>query len=47
MPELPEVETLRLDLGKEVTGRKIKVVAVANGRRCAATKAPSTSGPWL
>jgi len=32
MPELPEVETLRLDLGKEVTGRKIKVVAVANGR---------------
>ena len=32
MPELPEVETLRLDLGKEVTGRKIKTVAVGNGR---------------
>ena len=32
MPELPEVETLRLDLAKEVTGRKIKAVAVANGR---------------
>jgi formamidopyrimidine-DNA glycosylase len=32
MPELPEVETLRLDLAKEVTGRKIKTVAVANGR---------------
>ena len=32
MPELPEVETLRLDLAKEVIGRKIKSVAVANGR---------------
>jgi formamidopyrimidine-DNA glycosylase len=32
VPELPEVETLRLDLGKEVTGRKIKTVAVGNGR---------------
>jgi len=32
MPELPEVETLRQDLAKEVTGRKIKLVAVANGR---------------
>ncbi len=32
MPELPEVETLRQDLSKEVTGRKIKSVAVANGR---------------
>src|SRR5271154_6485702 len=32
MPELPEVETLRQDLSKEVTGRKVKVVAVANGR---------------
>ncbi len=32
MPELPEVETLRLDLSKEVVGRKIKAVAVANGR---------------
>jgi formamidopyrimidine-DNA glycosylase len=32
MPELPEVETLRQDLVKEVTGRKIKAVAVSNGR---------------
>jgi formamidopyrimidine-DNA glycosylase len=32
MPELPEVETLRQDLVKEVVGRKIKAVSVANGR---------------
>ncbi len=32
MPELPEVETLRQDLAKEVVGRKIKTVSVANGR---------------
>ncbi len=32
MPELPEVETLRQDLAKEVVGRRIKTVAVANGR---------------
>src|SRR5579883_363164 len=32
VPELPEVETLRQDLAKEVAGRKIKAVAVANGR---------------
>ena len=32
MPELPEVETLRQDLAKEVVGRKIKTVAVGNGR---------------
>jgi formamidopyrimidine-DNA glycosylase len=32
MPELPEVETLRQDLAKEVVGKKVKVVAVANGR---------------
>ncbi|MGH9082904.1 MAG: DNA-formamidopyrimidine glycosylase family protein, partial [Acidimicrobiales bacterium] len=32
MPELPEVETLRQDLGREVMGRKIKAVAVSNGR---------------
>ena len=32
VPELPEVETLRLDLGKEVAGRRIKAVSVANGR---------------
>ena len=33
MPELPEVETLRRDLDKEVIGRRIKTVAVANGKR--------------
>ena len=32
MPELPEVETLRQDLSKEVVGRKVKAVAVGNGR---------------
>ncbi len=32
MPELPEVETLRQDLAKEVVGRRIKMVSVANGR---------------
>jgi formamidopyrimidine-DNA glycosylase len=32
VPELPEVETLRQDLSREVVGRKIKAVAVANGR---------------
>ncbi|MCU1461000.1 MAG: Formamidopyrimidine-DNA glycosylase [Acidimicrobiales bacterium] len=32
MPELPEVETLRRDLEKEVVGRRIKAVAV-NGTR--------------
>jgi len=32
MPELPEVETLRQDLAKEVIGRKIKLVSVTNGR---------------
>ncbi len=32
MPELPEVETLRQDLVKEVVGKKIKAVAVSNGR---------------
>jgi formamidopyrimidine-DNA glycosylase len=32
VPELPEVETLRQDLAKEVAGRKIKTVSVANGR---------------
>ena len=33
MPELPEVETLRQDLSREVVGRKIKAVAVSNGMR--------------
>ena len=32
MPELPEVETLRQDLSREVVGRKIKAVSVATGR---------------
>ena len=32
MPELPEVETLRQDLSREVAGRKVKSVAVTNGR---------------
>ena len=32
MPELPEVETLRQDLAREVPGKKIKSVSVANGR---------------
>jgi len=32
MPELPEVETLRQDLSREVVGRKVKAVSVANGR---------------
>lgn len=32
MPELPEVETLRADLAKEVVGRKIRAVTVANSR---------------
>ncbi len=32
VPELPEVETLRQDLSREVVGRKIKAVAVSNGR---------------
>lgn len=32
MPELPEVETLRQDLNREVSGRRIKSVAVTNGR---------------
>ncbi len=32
MPELPEVETLRSDLSREVVGKKIKAVTVDNGR---------------
>ncbi len=32
MPELPEVETLRQDLHKEVIGKKVKSVSVTNGR---------------
>lgn len=32
MPELPEVETIRQELAKEVVGRKIKSVAVTNSK---------------
>lgn len=32
MPELPEVETLRQDLSREVVGKKLKSVTVTNGR---------------
>jgi formamidopyrimidine-DNA glycosylase len=32
VPELPEVETLRLDLDKEVAGRKVKAVEVKTAR---------------
>ena len=32
MPELPEVETLRQDLAKEVVSKRIKSVVVTNGR---------------
>jgi formamidopyrimidine-DNA glycosylase len=32
VPELPEVETIRQELSKEVVGKKIKAVAVTNGR---------------
>ena len=32
MPELPEVETIRQQLSKDIVGRKIKAVAVSNGR---------------
>jgi formamidopyrimidine-DNA glycosylase len=32
VPELPEVETLRQDLAKEVVNKKVKTVAVSNGR---------------
>jgi formamidopyrimidine-DNA glycosylase len=32
MPELPEVETIRAALSRELTGKKIKSVAVTNGK---------------
>jgi formamidopyrimidine-DNA glycosylase len=32
MPELPEVETVRASLARDLIGRKIKLVAVTNGR---------------
>ena len=32
MPELPEVETVRASLARDMIGRKIKTVAVTNGR---------------
>jgi len=37
MPELPEVETLRQDLAREVVGKKIKTVSVPTGARFAVT----------
>ena len=44
MPELPEVETLRHDLDKEVGGRRVKAVEVRLSATCAtrgATEIPS------
>ncbi|HEY5439546.1 MAG TPA: bifunctional DNA-formamidopyrimidine glycosylase/DNA-(apurinic or apyrimidinic site) lyase [Acidimicrobiales bacterium] len=32
MPELPEVETVRASLARDIVGKKIKAVAVTNGR---------------
>ena len=32
MPELPEVETVRASLARDLIGKKIKSVAVTNGR---------------
>jgi len=32
MPELPEVETLRQELSKEIVGRKVKSATVSNGK---------------
>lgn len=32
MPELPEVETVRASLARDLIGRKVKLVAVTNGR---------------
>src|SRR6202040_284359 len=32
MPELPEVETIRAVLSRELTGKKIKSVTVTNGK---------------
>ena len=46
MPELPEVETLRQDLSKEVVGPQDQGGRRwATAARCGATRAPSTSGP--
>ena len=48
MPELPEVETLRQDLSREVVGKKIKAVAVSNGRSVRRhASARSLSGPSI
>lgn len=41
MPELPEVETLRRDLEKEVVGKKIKSVAVTGARAIRRHKKPA------
>jgi formamidopyrimidine-DNA glycosylase len=41
MPELPEVETIRRDLEKEVIGRRIKEVAVSGKRSVRRHKSPT------
>ena len=40
MPELPEVETIRQQLSKEVVGRKVKVVTITNGKAVRRHSAP-------
>ncbi len=40
MPELPEVETVRSSLARDFVGKKIKAVAVTNGRAVRRHKAP-------
>jgi len=40
MPELPEVETVRQQLAKDVVGRKVKEVAVTNGKSVRRHKTP-------
>jgi len=40
MPELPEVETVRQQLAKDVFGRKVKEVAVTNGKSVRRHKTP-------
>lgn len=41
MPELPEVETIRRDLDKEVVGRKVKSVEVSGARSVRRHKRPA------
>ena len=44
MPELPEVETIREGLDKEVKGKRIRKVLIANEK---AIKAPSSPGEFV